>query len=105
MGDFISSTVNLSSEGQKIVNDENPNWKKMIPGNMKEGIIYEDSSLSVNGKFNFTKYDGRIILELNTKGPELSNIQVSHKIPASYRMQVSDVMLPQNFGEVPKVMI
>ena len=105
MNDFISSTVNLSSEGQKIVNDENPNWKKMIPGNMKEGIVYEDASLSVNGKFNFTKYDGRIILELTAKGPELSNIQVSHKIPASFRMQVSDVMQPQNFGEVPKVMI
>jgi len=36
----------------------------MIPGNMKEGIIYEDSSLSVFGKFNFQKYDGKIILEL-----------------------------------------
>jgi len=103
--DFVTSTVNLSSEGAKIVNDENPNWKRMIPGNMKEGIIFEDSSISVNGKFNFTKYDGRIILELQTKGAELSNILVSHKIPSSFKMQVSDVMMPQNFGELPKVMI
>lgn len=75
----------------------------MIPGNMKEGIIYEDSFVAVNGKFNFTKYDGKIIIELQSKGSELTNIQVSHKIPSSFKMQVSDVM--QKPGELPKVMI
>ncbi len=56
----------------------------MIPGNMKEGIIFEDSSLQINGKFNFTKYDGKIILELQTKGADLNQIQVSYKAPASF---------------------
>ena len=46
----------------------------MIPGNMKDGVIYEDSFVTVNGKFNFTKYDGKIIIELQSKGTELSNI-------------------------------
>jgi len=36
----------------------------MIPGNMKEGTVYEDTYLTVFAKFNFSKYDGKIILEL-----------------------------------------
>jgi hypothetical protein len=47
-----------------LQNEENQNWKKMIPGNMKEGNIYEDSLLTVFGKFNFKKYDGKIMLEI-----------------------------------------
>lgn len=66
----------------------------MIPGNMKEGNIYEDSLLTVFGKFNFKKYDGKIMLEIQAKGDELTSIQVSSKIPASFKMQVSDVQMP-----------
>ena len=79
------------TEYVKLVNDENANWKKMIPGNMKEGAVYEDSGVTIFGKFNFKKYDGRIILEIQSKGDQLTNVKVSSKIPDGFKMQVSEV--------------
>lgn len=105
-GDFApSQTVNIESETSKIVNEDNQFWKKMIPGNMKEGTIYEDSGVEVKGKFNFAKYDGKIIIELHTKGDDLSDIKVSSKIPPSLKMQISDVMYPNLPIDAPKVMV
>ena len=96
-------TVNMSAEGPDIdANDGNPLWKKMIPGNMTEGIVYEDESVKVNAKLNFTKYDGKIILELMSQGPEITNIKVSQKIPDSYKMSVSDVNMSSG---TPRVMV
>ena len=83
-------------------NDDNPLWKKMIPGNMTEGIIFKDDSLKINCKLNFTKYDGKVILELLSKGPEITNIQVSQKIPDTYKMSVSDVNMSSG---TPRVMV
>lgn len=103
--DFVEDITVQDNEYSSIQNDENPLWKKMIPGNMKEGTIYEDFGITVLGKFNFTKYDGKIILELQAKGGELSSIQVSSKIPPCFKMQVSDVNMPSTPMELPKVMV
>jgi hypothetical protein len=70
--DFAESITVQESEYVKLINEENPCWKKMIPGNMKEGPVYEDFGLTVFGKFNFQKYDGKIILELQSKGDNIS---------------------------------
>ena len=58
--DFSSSqTVDLPTETTRVeAPADTPLWKGMVPQNVKEGTVYEDDSVRVQGTFMFEKYDG-----------------------------------------------
>ena len=104
--DFAAAKLLDLSNGKKLeVDATNENWKTLIPGNQKEGTIYEDSNIKVLIKLNFTKYDGKIILQLSSKSGEISNIKTSSQIPEQFKMSISDVSMPSLPGDLPKVMV
>lgn len=76
----------------------------MLPVNQRDGTVYEDASLEIKGKFNFKKYDGKIILELHAKGDSIVDIKTSTKFSeTNFKLMVSDVQYPE--GGVPRVMV
>lgn len=95
-------TVNFEAEQEDFISPH-PQFKKMLPVNSKDGIVFEDDSIEVKAKLNFKKYDGKIILELHSKGASIVDIKTSTKIPETLKMMVSDVQYPE--AAAPRVMV
>lgn len=47
-------------------------WKGLLPVNVKEGVVYQDSTLQVTAKMIYLKYFGRITLDFVSKGGQFS---------------------------------
>ena len=98
-------TVDLPPEATKIERPGDAKWKALVPFSANEGYVYEDDSVQVWGTFNFTKFDGKIVLELRSKGADITDIQTSSKIPTSYNMTNSEPRYPALPTDNPKVMV
>lgn len=69
-------------------------WKGLLPGNVKEGVLFQDQTLQVTTKMMFMKHFARITLEFVSKAGQFSDMQPTLHPASGMVAQVSSIKYP-----------
>ena len=81
-------------------------WKTMISVFSKEGVIYEDDSITVKCKTEYLTYFGRMLVSFISKNGPIDKINTEVKIPNGLEVQCSKIKYPaEGSADSPLMMI